>query len=282
MRRIKLTITKGKFFIRLSKPRNLKPGDILALRTRGGQIVKRRIDMEPTLEGETPDWKLVDGNPDEPLKVINSGQIVSLNSVKYMIQLITYEDLILAPIKEYTNASVYNIDVSVSTSWTDEVVKKQKTITISEAIDRLRVRVSPPNAAVEFPVAVTFILSSGSGVKLHWDYGDGSTDEDIVDVSVPNEKFTRMHNYTRAGTFYIKVRASNIQSDVSSKHTIVIQHPITKEWKLTSTAPQLLPGKPTLDFYLKISTGISVLESHLSRCDNFSSVGILTRRRSLV
>lgn len=201
--------------------------------------------MEPSLEGEAPDWKLVDGNPDEPLKVINSGQIVSLNSVKYMIQLITYEDLILSPLKEYTNASDYKIDISVTSPWSDEVVKKSKAITVSEAIDRLRVRVTPPNAAVDFPVGVTFILSSGTGVKLHWDFGDGSTDEDMVDVTVPNEKFVRMHNYSKPGTYNIEVKAKNIQSDLSAKHTITIQYPVTKEWKLTSTAPQLLPGKYT-------------------------------------
>jgi len=247
VRRIKLTIVKGKFFIRLSRPRNLKPGDLLALRTRGGQIARRRVDMEPSLEGLNPDWKLVDGNPDEPLKVINSGQVVALNSIKYMIQLIMYEDLVLNTIKEYTNASIYDVQVSISTPWTGSsgeelVVKKSKMITVSEAIDRLRMRVTPSNGAVESPVGVTCILSSGSGVKVHWDFGDGSTDEDMVDVSVPNEKFTRFHNYSRPGSYSIQVKASNIQSDLSSKHTIVIQHPINKEWKLSSTAPQLLPG----------------------------------------
>ena len=242
MRRIKLTIVKGKFFIRLSKPRNLKPGDILALRTRGGMVARRRLDLEPSLEGEAADWKLVDGMPDEPLKEINSGQIVSLNSVKYMIQLITYEDLILSPLKEYTNASVYNMDITVTSPWSDDVVKKSTSITVSEAIDRLRMRVSPPNAAVDFPVAVTFILSSGSGVKLNWDFGDGTTEEDMVDVTVPNEKFTRMHNYSSPGKYHIEVKAKNIQSDLSAKHLLTIQYPVTKDWKLSSTAPQLLPG----------------------------------------
>ena len=73
MRRVKLTILKGYFFIRLSKARNLKPGDLLVLRTRGGALSKRKL-----MAGETSDWKLDDGNPDEPLKFVNSGQMVPL------------------------------------------------------------------------------------------------------------------------------------------------------------------------------------------------------------
>lgn len=254
IRRVKLTIVKGNFFIRLSRPRKLKPGDILAIRTRGGVVARRKFTPD-AYDFESPDWKLMDGNPDEPLKVIHSGQMVPLDNIKYMMRLITYEDISFSPLHEYTNASVYPVELKITTPWADDgVVKITQKVTVSEAIDRLRMRVSPPNAAVDAPVAVSIILSSGTGVKLLWDFGDGLTDEDMVDVSHPNEKFTRFHNYSRPGTYDIKVKASNIQSDLSSGHSLQVQYPITKDWVLSSNSPQLLPGQyaSTLLFLMRL------------------------------
>lgn len=65
----------------------------------------------------------------------------------------------------------------------------------------------------------------------------------MVDVTQPNEKFTRSHNYTEPGTYDIKVKAYNLQSNVSSSHSLIAQHPVTKRWRLSSDSPQLLPGK---------------------------------------
>jgi hypothetical protein len=242
MRRVKLTLTKGYFFIRLSRPRNLMAGDLLALRTRGGQVTRRRFTPN-AYEHESPDWKLMDGNPDEPLKILHSGQMVALDNIKYMMKVIMYEDLILNPRHEYTNASTYTVNLKVSSPWSEAPILKTQQITVSEAIDKLRMKVSPPNAAVDALVSVSVILSSGTGVKLDWDFGDGTNEEALVDVTVPNEKFTRVRNYSEPGKYLIQVKASNIQSVQSSKYLLTVQHPVTKKWKLTSTSPQLLPGQ---------------------------------------
>ena len=242
MKRVKLTLTKGYFFIRLSRPRNLMAGDLLALRSRGGQVTRRRFS-NTAYEHESPDWKLMDGNPDEPLKILHSGQMVALDSIKYMMKVIMYEDLILNPLHEYANASTYTVSLKVSSPWADAVVSQTQQITVSEAIDKLRMRVSPPNAAVDALVSVSVILSSGTGVKLNWDFGDGTNEEALVDVTVPNEKFTRVRNYSEPGHYLIQVKASNIQSVQSSKHLLTVQHPVTKKWKLVSNSPQLLPGQ---------------------------------------
>lgn len=244
MKRVKLTITKDYFFIRLSRPRNLMAGDLLALRSRegGGRVARRRFTPTP-YEHETPDWKLMDGNPDEPLKVLHSGQMVALDNIKYMIKIIMYEDLVLAPLHEYANASVYPVGLKVTSPWAGDVITRSQQITVSEAIDRLRLRVSPPNAAVDALVSVSVILSSGTGVKLSWDFGDGTSEEALVDVTVPNEKFTRVRNYSEPGNYLIQVKAWNIQSVQTSQHWLTVQHAISKKWKLTSNSPQLLPGQ---------------------------------------
>ena len=242
MRRVKLTLTKGYFFIRLSKPRNLSSGDLMALRSRGGQVARRRFNST-TYDHDSPDWKVRDGNPDEPLKILNSGQMIPLDNIKYMMKIITYEDLILKPAHEYVNASTYSVNMKLTSPWAESDITKSATITVAESIDRLRMKVTPPNAAVDAPVSVSVILSSGTGVKLFWDFGDGSTEEALVDVTSRNEKFTRTHNYTEPGNYNIRVVASNIQSTLSSQHLLTAQYPITKQWKLISSSPQLLPGQ---------------------------------------
>lgn len=85
-RRIKLTILRGYFFVRLSKSRALKAGDLLALKTRGGQFHHRHI-----VDGEQPDWRLDDGNPPDPLKFISSGQIIPISGIKFMAKVLFYE-----------------------------------------------------------------------------------------------------------------------------------------------------------------------------------------------
>ena len=242
MRRVKLTILKGYFFIRLSKARNLKPGDLLALRTRGGLLAKRKI-----MGSESPDWKLDDGNPDEPLKHINSGQMVALKDAKYLIKIMTYEDLKFSPFHDYTNSSEFSVTLKVSSPWltsstADGAIVFNRQLTVSQSINKLRARVIPPNAPVGAPVSVSIILSSGSLVKLTWDFGDGESDSDQVDVTTPNEKFTRFHNYTSPGVYDIHVSARNIQSDTSATHRLIAQHPVSKAWKLSTNSPQLLPG----------------------------------------
>lgn len=244
MKRVKLTITKEYFFIRLSRPRNLMAGDLLALRSRdGGGRIARRSFTPTSYDNETPDWKLLDGNPDEPLKVLHSGQMVPLDNIKYMIKIIMYEDLVLNPPHEYAAASAYPVTLKVSSPWAESTVSKVQQITVSEAVDKMRLRVSPPNAAVDALVSVSVILSSGTGVKLNWDFGDGTSEEALVDVTVRNEKFTRVRNYSEPGNYLIQVQASNVQSVQTSKHRLTVQHPITKKWKLGSNSPQLLPGQ---------------------------------------
>lgn len=242
MRRVKLTILKGYFFIRLSKPRNLMPGDILALRTRGGKIAKRKLTSDEE-EIQSSDWKVLDGNPDEPSKFLNSGQMTPIDDTKYLIRVFTYEDLLLTTLFEYPVAGSYSVDLKVTSAWSNEVLTKNKEVTVSEPIDKLRLRVFPPNAAVEYPVSVSIVLSSGTGVKLNWDFGDGTVDEDMVDVTEPNQKFTRVHNYTAPGVYRITAKAKNIQSDLTASHTLIAQHAVTKKWQLSSNSPQLLPGK---------------------------------------
>ena len=235
-KRVKLTLLKGYFFIRLSKARNLKPGDLIALRTRGGQITKRKVEGS-----ESPDWKLDDGNPDEPLKIINSGQIIPLRDIKYMIRILMYEDIIFSPYHNYINSSQFQVSMKVSTPWGTEVTQSRG-ITVAAAVNKLRVRVVPPNSAVGQPVSVSIIMNSGSQVQISWDFGDGKKEDETVDVSVPNDPFTRIHNYTKPGTFLIKVKAKNIKSDVTSDHVLIAQHPVSKDWKLSTDSPQLLPG----------------------------------------
>lgn len=242
MRRVKLTILKGYFFIRLSKPRYLMPGDILAIRTRGGKIAKRKLTSEET-DIATADWRVNDGNPDEPLKFLNSGQMVPIDDTKYLLRVFTYEDLTLTSLYEYATAGVYPIELKVTSSWTSEVFRKNKEIAVSEPIDKLRLRVTPPNAAVDSPVTVSIVLSSGTSVNLFWDFGDGTTDEELVDVTEVNQKFTRTHNYTSPGVYRIITKAKNIQSDLTATHTLIAQYAVSKKWQLESNSPQLLPGE---------------------------------------
>lgn len=40
----------------------------------------------------------------------------------------------------------------------------------------------------------------------------------------------------------IKINAVNMQGNASASHVLIAEHPVLKEWKLTSNSPQLIPG----------------------------------------
>lgn len=165
VRRVKVTILRGYFFIRLSKSRALKAGDLLGLKTRGGVFAHKHIEAG---SGEMPDWKLNDGNPEDPLKFVNSGQMVPLNGIKYMVKVLFYEDRIINPMHDYENSSEYQITMNAMSPWGDASVTHTKTINVVMSINKLRARVVPPNVAIGQKVDVSIILSSGTLVKLFW------------------------------------------------------------------------------------------------------------------
>jgi PKD repeat protein len=52
----------------------------------------------------------------------------------------------------------------------------------------------------------------------------------------------KTHRYDQPGIYTIKVVAENLQGESSTVHVLTAEHPVHKNWKMTSDSPKLLPG----------------------------------------
>ena len=76
----------------------------------------------------------------------------------------------------------------------------------------------------------------------------------------------KTYKYSQPGVYNIRVKAANLQGESSTVHQLIAEHPIHKNWKISSNSPQLLPGDVNFTFVYPID---KILPTNVSTIINF-------------
>ncbi|RWS14806.1 polycystic kidney disease protein 1-like protein 2-like protein [Dinothrombium tinctorium] len=242
VRRVRLTVKRGYFFIRLMRPRIVKPTDIIAFETYGGILATKVAERD-----EIPDMALdLEQSEEKNLwKYIDSEQITFKNDKKYFIALYMNEESSLSFPHSYSENKVYAAKFMIASKWAESNFTLQQSVNVERSIGKLKLRVVPANAVIGHKVDVMLQMNGGSNVELFWDFGDGKTEEEVIDVINPSEKLIKSHVYTEPGSYRISVNAQNVRSIVNATYGLIAEYPVVDYWELSSSSPQLLPGLVT-------------------------------------
>lgn len=243
-RRVKVTVTRNYFYYHLSKSRDFRIGDLIALR-----LFDAKLALVATEPSSTSNLDLIYSST-VPLErgtptIIGYESLKPMNSKKLLVRVITYENSEFYLPHPYADNGNYTVKLVLTSPWLENVKNftYEAKIAVQTPIDQIRLRVVPPNAVVGQKVSATIRINGGSDVKLTWDFGDTYKTTKKVDFVKTGQKFLESHEYTIPGVYRINVGASNLQNKYTTGQTITIQYPITSDWKLASSSPQLLPGE---------------------------------------
>ena len=151
-------------------------GDVLAIRSNGGQMAQRKARP-----GELPDY--VTQSADTSMTTFPSDNFKEVKDNKYLLNLVVSDPLVLTIPHEYYESGHYGITLKVKNDWTKADIKRESSINIQSTISKMRLTVTPPDAAVDQKVEITIQLNKGSNIKVTWDFGDGT----IINDQIPCE-----------------------------------------------------------------------------------------------
>lgn len=175
----KLTITEGHFHLKANSAFRMLPGDIVAIKSKGGQLAFRE-----TLPREMSDYKISElENPN----TFAAEKFQKLDKTKHLIRLVLSEPLALTIPHEFEESGHYQIKLSLTNEWSPHDIRRARSINIQSTISKIRLVVNPQNAAVRQRVDISIQLSRGSNIKILWDFGDGTTTEDHILSSYNND-----------------------------------------------------------------------------------------------
>lgn len=239
-RRIKITVTRGNFFYRLMKVRDFQIGDLIAVKPLDAKLLVQEKDYEDDELDFTIDHI---GSGQDPPKFMRYEEMKPLKGKKLLVRMIAYENTQFYIPHIFKDAGYYTPKMIVTSPWIEGNHTYEVKIAVQMIIDKIRLQVVPANSAVNQKTEIAIKLNGGSDVALTWDFGDGSSDAEKIDVVRVGQKIFKNHLYSQPGVYKIFVTAQNIRNYYNSTHWIHVQYPITSEWKFKSNSPQLLPGK---------------------------------------
>ncbi|RWS31890.1 polycystic kidney disease protein 1-like protein 2-like protein [Leptotrombidium deliense] len=241
VRRIKVTSTRGYFFVRLMRPRIVKPGDLITFESYGGIIATKNTEANETAD-LTLNIETKEEEKENLLKQINSQQIVFKSGKKFLISVYMNEEKIIPFPHSYSENRMYNTKFMIASKWAESNYTLQQNVNVEKSIGKLKLRTIPPNAIIGSKVDVILQMTGGSNVGFFWNFGDGTSEEEVIATVNPGEKIIKSHIYQTPGVYTITVSAKNVKSIQNVSYTLKAEYPVNDYWELASNSPQLLPG----------------------------------------
>ena len=156
-------------------------GDVMAVRSDGAQLAQRKIrSNEPT--------DFIAEQTDNTVTTFSSENFKEVKELKHLIRVIVSEPLSLTIPHEYDESGHYGIKLLLNNDWTKTDIQRESSINIQSTISKMRLTVTPPDAAVDQKVEITIQLNKGSNIKVMWDFGDGTVINDQIPSKYPTQQ----------------------------------------------------------------------------------------------
>lgn len=172
VKKFELLITEGQFYLKSLSSFKLYYDDLIGMKVKDAQLAYRELRS-----GELPDYRIE--LTSDTTTTFDVTQFTPMDR-KHYIRLVVSEPLTFSMSYIYENNGHYNIKFIAKNSFMEDEVKRDHTISIQSTISKMRLVVTPPNAAVDSKININVQLTKGSNVKLLWDMGDGSQFTDHV------------------------------------------------------------------------------------------------------
>jgi len=173
VKKFDLTITEGQFYLESRSSFRLFSDDLIGMKMQDAQLAYRRLRP-----GENKDYKIE--MLSDSVNVFESDKFHPLDDRKYYVRLIISEPLSFTMPHVYESSGQFLIKFMTKNNFSEKEVRRDNYISIQSTISKMRLLVSPPNAAVGQKVDINVQLSKGSNIKLIWDYGDGNQMTDHI------------------------------------------------------------------------------------------------------
>lgn len=168
VKKFDLTITEGQFYLTSRSSFRLFSDDLIGMKMQDARLAHRNL-----YPGESQDYKIEMSS--DTVSVFESDKFIPIEDRKYYIRLIVSEPLTFTMPHVYDNSGTYLIKLMLKNEFAEKEIRRDILVSIQSTISKMRLLVTPPNAAVGQKVDLIGQLNKGSNIKLTWDYGDGNT-----------------------------------------------------------------------------------------------------------
>lgn len=162
-----------------SGSKKIRPGDLIAIQSRGTQIAHRLAAKHEFPDFKTEGLKLKEELSKDSKLLFASDKFREIKGVKHLIRIILSEPLVLTIPHRYTETHSFLSKITISDEW-NEMFDIESIVKIESAVTKLKLSTNTEFAIVGTNVNFSVNIYKGSSLKLMLDFGDGNVIRDEI------------------------------------------------------------------------------------------------------